>query len=751
MQENLVIVESPAKAKTIEKFLGNDFKVMSSYGHIRDLKKTGLSVDLDTFEPYYEISDDKKKVVSELQKAAKDAKRVWLASDEDREGEAISWHLCEVLGLDEDKTNRIVFHEITKPAILRAIEEPRRVDMNLVDAQQARRVLDRMVGFMLSPILWRKVKPSLSAGRVQSVAVRLVVDREREIHAFKPEAFYRIVAIFAITNAEGGITEVDAELDTRFKTHEEALAFLEKCKNADFIVESVTKKPVKRSPAPPFTTSTLQQEAARKLGFSVSQTMMVAQRLYESGRITYMRTDSVNLADEALTEIRHYIENKIGKEYLPSSAKQYKTKSKNAQEAHEAIRPTSVYRTPESVKPFLSADQFKLYQMIWQRTVACQMTPAKFDQTTVDITVGKGVFRVTGQVQTFAGFLSVYEESSDDEESEDSKKLPEMSEGDKLPVDKLYGEQHFTTPPPRYNEATLVKALEEYGIGRPSTYASIISTLKDREYVTLEQKRFMPTDTGDIVNKFLTEHFAQYVDYHFTAKLEDQLDEIANGKRQWIPVMDKFWKPFIKQVEEKEGIERAKFTTQELDETCPKCGEHKLQIKFGKMGRFVACAGYPECSYTRNVNETAEEAAERIAKAEAEQAELDGRECPKCGGRLVYKYSRTGSKFIGCANYPKCKHVEPLEKPKDTGVQCPQCKKGNLVERKSRYGKLFYSCSTYPDCNYATWNPPVAETCPKCAWPVLTIKTTKRWGVEKVCPQKECGWKEQIEPPAPKE
>ena len=497
----------------------------------------------------------------------------------------------------------------------------------------------------------------------------------------------------------------------------------------------------------------------RKLGFTTDRTMRTAQQLYEGidvgqgaiGLITYMRTDSVNLADEALTEIRHYIENKIGKEYLPSASKQYKTKSKNAQEAHEAIRPTSVYRTPESVKPFLSADQFKLYQMIWQRTVACQMTPAKFDQTTVDITVGKGVFRVTGQVQTFAGFLSVYEESSDDEESEDSKKLPEMSEGDKLPVDKLYGEQHFTTPPPRYNEATLVKALEEYGIGRPSTYASIISTLKDREYVTLEQKRFMPTDTGDIVNKFLTEHFAQYVDYHFTAKLEDQLDEIANGKRQWIPVMDKFWKPFIKQVEEKEGIERAKFTTQELDETCPKCGEHKLQIKFGKMGRFVACAGYPECSYTRNVNETAEEAAERIAKAEAEQAELDGRECPKCGGRLVYKYSRTGSKFIGCANYPKCKHVEPLEKPKDTGVQCPQCKKGNLVERKSRYGKLFYSCSTYPDCNYATWNPPIAETCLKCAWPVLTIKTTKRWGVEKVCPQKECGWKEQIEPPAPKE
>ena len=470
------------------------------------------------------------------------------------------------------------------------------------------------------------------------------------------------------------------------------------------------------------------------------------------GLITYMRTDSVTLSDEALTEIRHYIEHKIGKDYLPASAKQYKTKSKNAQEAHEAIRPTSVYRTPESVKPFLSADQFKLYQMIWQRTVACQMTAAKFDQTTVDIRLGEGIFRATGQVQTFAGFLSVYEEGTDDnEEGEDHKKLPDMAEGDTLPVDKIEGEQHFTTPPPRFNEATLVKALEEYGIGRPSTYASIISTLKEREYVTLEQKRFIPTDTGDIVNKFLTEHFAQYVDYHFTAKLEDQLDEIANGKREWIPVMDNFWKGFHKQVTEKESIERAKFTTEELDEICPQCGNHKLQIKFGKMGRFIACAGYPECSYTRNVNETAEQAAERVAQEAAEQAELEGRKCPKCEGQLVYKHSRTGSKFIGCANYPKCKYVESLEPVKDTGVTCPECNKGHLIERKSRYGKLFYSCNTYPDCKYATWNPPVAETCPQCGWKVLTIKTTKRWGVEKVCPQKECGWKEQIEPPAPKD
>ena len=599
----------------------------------------------------------------------------------------------------------------------------------------------------------------MSAGRVQSPALRLICERENEIRAFEAQEYWTLHL-----DSHKGRSKFTAKLVQWKGEKLEQFSLPNETSQAEVLaglagkdaqVAAIEKKKRSRNPSAPFTTSTMQQDAVRKLGMTTDRTMRTAQQLYEGidvgqgaiGLITYMRTDSVTLSDEALTEIRHYIENKIGNDYLPSAAKQYKTKSKNAQEAHEAIRPTSVYRTPESVKPFLTADQFKLYQMIWQRTVACQMAPAKFDQTTVDIAVGEGIFRVTGQVQTFAGFLSVYEESTDDaDEDEDNKKLPEMSEGEKLPVDNLYGEQHFTTPPPRFNEATLVKALEEFGIGRPSTYASIISTLKDREYVTLEQKRFTPTDTGDIVNKFLTEHFAQYVDYHFTAKLEDQLDEIAGGKRQWIPVMDKFWKGFHKQVEEKEGIERAKITTEELDETCPKCGNHKLQIKFGKRGRFIACSGYPDCDYTRNMGETAEDA----AKEAEEPTIVEGRSCPKCEGQLVYKKGRYG-KFIGCANYPKCKHIEPLEPPKDTGVECPQCKQGKLIERKSRYGKLFYSCNTYPDCNYATWNPPIAETCPKCAWPVLTIKTTKRWGVEKVCPQKECGWKEQIEPPVPKE
>ena len=771
MAKNLLIVESPSKAKTLQKYLGSDFEILASYGHVRDLIPKSGAVDPDNhFAMKYQLVSRNSKHVDAIVSAAKQAENLYLATDPDREGEAISWHLQEILkskrGLQNIQPQRVVFHEITQKAVLDAIAHPRQIEINLVDAQQARRALDYLVGFNLSPLLWKKIRRGLSAGRVQSPALRLICERENEIKAFEAQEYWTIHL-----DSHKGRSKFTAKLVQWKGEKLEQFSLPNEAAQAEVLqdllaagkeahVSAIEKKKRSRNPAAPFTTSTMQQDAVRKLGMTTDRTMRTAQQLYEGidvgqgaiGLITYMRTDSVTLSDEALTEIRHYIEHKIGKDYLPASAKQYKTKSKNAQEAHEAIRPTSVYRTPESVKPFLSADQFKLYQMIWQRTVACQMTAAKFDQTTVDIRLGEGIFRATGQVQTFAGFLSVYEEGTDDnEEGEDHKKLPDMAEGDTLPVDKIEGEQHFTTPPPRFNEATLVKALEEYGIGRPSTYASIISTLKEREYVTLEQKRFIPTDTGDIVNKFLTEHFAQYVDYHFTAKLEDQLDEIANGKREWIPVMDNFWKGFHKQVTEKESIERAKFTTEELDEICPQCGNHKLQIKFGKMGRFIACAGYPECSYTRNVNETAEQAAERVAQEAAEQAELEGRKCPKCEGQLVYKHSRTGSKFIGCANYPKCKYVESLEPVKDTGVTCPECNKGHLIERKSRYGKLFYSCNTYPDCKYATWNPPVAETCPQCGWKVLTIKTTKRWGVEKVCPQKECGWKEQIEPPAPKD
>ncbi|MDO4694927.1 MAG: type I DNA topoisomerase [Eikenella sp.] len=764
MAKNLLIVESVTKAKSMQKYLGSDFQVLASYGHVRDLIPKNGAVDPEhDFAMKYELISKNAKHVDAIVAAAKEAENIYLATDPDREGEAISWHLTEILkskrGLKNIRPQRVVFHEVTQKAVQEAIRHPRELDIHLVDAQQARRALDYLVGFNLSPLLWKKIRRGLSAGRVQSPALRLICERENEIRAFESREYWTVHLDSHKGRQKFGAKLIQwrGEKLEQFALADAAAqqAVLDALAGHSAQVAEVVKKKATRKPAAPYTTSTMQQDAVRKLGMTTDRTMRTAQQLFEGvdvgqgavGLITYMRTDSVTLSADALTEIRHYIENKIGGDYLPKSARAYKTKSKNAQEAHEAIRPTSVYRTPESVKPFLSADQFKLYQMIWQRTVACQMVEAKFDATSADIQLGDGIFRASGQVLVFDGFLSVYQEGQDeDEESEDGKKLPDLAAGETLPVDKLYGEQHFTQPPPRFNEATLVKALEEFGIGRPSTYASIIKTLKDREYVTVDQRRFLPTDTGDIVNKFLTEHFEQYVDYDFTAKLEDQLDDIANGKRAWIPVMDKFWKGFRQQISEKEGIERAKITTQELDETCPKCGQHKLQIKFGKRGRFIACSGYPDCDYTRNVNETAEEA----AKEAEEPSVVEGRDCPKCGGRLVYKKGRYG-KFIGCANYPKCKHIEPLEKPKETGVPCPKCGKGHLIERKSRYGKLFYSCNTYPDCDYATWNPPVAETCPNCQWPVLTIKTTKRWGVEKVCPQKECGWKEQIEPPAPKE
>lgn len=764
MAKNLLIVESPSKAKTLKKYLGSDFEILASYGHVRDLVPKSGAVDPENdFAMKYQLVSRNAKHLDAIVSAAKEADALYLATDPDREGEAISWHLQEILkskrGLKNLHPKRVVFHEVTKKAVLDAVAHPRELSQTLVDAQQTRRALDYLVGFNLSPLLWKKIRRGLSAGRVQSPALRMICEREQEIRDFTAQEYWtvhldshkaRTKFTAKLTHWQGQKLE---QFDIPDETQQQEIVSALQGQPAH--VSKVEKKKRSRNPAAPFTTSTMQQEAVRKLGMTTDRTMRTAQQLYEGvdvgqgavGLITYMRTDSVSLSDDAVVEIRHYIDNKIGSDYLPSTAKVYKTKSKNAQEAHEAIRPTSVYRTPEEVKPFLTADQFRLYQMIWQRAVACQMAPARFDTTSVDIVVGKGVFRVTGQVQTFAGFLSVYEEGVDDsEDDENAKKLPLLQEGDDLPVDKIFGEQHFTQPPPRYSEASLVKALEEYGIGRPSTYASIISTLKEREYVTLEQKRFLPTDTGEVVNKFLTEHFGQYVDYNFTARLENQLDDIAGGKREWKPVMQQFWKGFDKEVKAKEDIPRAELTAENLDEICPKCGAHQLQIKFGKRGRFIACSGYPDCDYTRNVNETAEEA----AKAAEEPTIVEGRSCPKCEGQLVYKRGRYG-KFIGCANYPKCKYIEPLEKPKDTGIECPKCHKGSLIERKSRYGKLFYSCNTYPDCDYAVWNPPINEPCPQCGWPILTIKTTKRRGTEKVCPQKECGYTEQIEPPAPKE
>ena len=584
MQENLVIVESPAKAKTIEKFLGKDYKVMSSYGHIRDLKKKELSIDLDTLTPDYEIPDEKKKVVSELKKSAKAAEKIWLASDEDREGEAISWHLCEVLGLDEDKTNRIVFHEITKPAILKAIETPRRLDMNLVNAQQARRVLDRLVGFRLSPVLWRKVKPALSAGRVQSVAVRLIVEREREIQNFNSEPYYRLNAVFAVEGEDGSKHEVKAELNKRFKSHDEALAFLELCKTSTFKVSSIAKKPLKRTPAPPFTTSTLQQEAARKLGFTVSQTMMVAQRLYEAGRITYMRTDSVNLSTLAINTCKEEIERLYGADY--GKVRKYQTHSKGAQEAHEAIRPTYI----DNVSIDGTSQEKRLYDLIWKRTIASQMADAQIEKTTVNISLesekGQSTtdlqFVANGEVVAFEGFLKVYHESTDDEEnSEDySHALPVMHEGEALERREITSTERYSQGPNRYTEASLVRKLEELGIGRPSTYAPTISTIQQREYVQkgdrkgeerkyavdsllglkitsktkkemagADKGKLIPTDIGIVVNDFLMENFPEIMDYNFTAKVEQEFDKIAEGKAEWNKEMKTFYQGFEPEVE----------------------------------------------------------------------------------------------------------------------------------------------------------------------------------------------------------
>ncbi len=612
MQDNLVIVESPAKAKTIEKFLGSDYKVMSSYGHIRDLKKKELSVDKNTLQPDYVIPKDKAEVVSKLKENAKKAHNVWLASDEDREGEAISWHLCEVLGLDENATNRIVFHEITKPAILAAIKSPRKLDMNLVNAQQARRVLDRIVGFKLSPVLWRKVKPALSAGRVQSVAVRLIVEREREIQKFNSEPYYRVTAVFTPSGNDDK-TEVKAELDHRFATHEEALAFLEKCKNATFTVSSVTKKPVRRSPAAPFTTSTLQQEAARKLGFTVSQTMMVAQRLYENGLITYMRTDSVNLSTLCIGASKEEITKLYGEEY--SCPRTYHTHSKGAQEAHEAIRPT--YMSNTSIEG--TQQERRLYDLVWKRTVACQMADAQIEKTTVTISIdgAEEKFIANGEVVKFEGFLKVYRESADDETGKQSDMLPALSDGDKLLRHEVTATQRFSLGPARYTEASLVHKLEELGIGRPSTYAPTISTIQQRQYVqkgdkpgterqytvdTLsddgvktevrkemagnEKGKLLPTDIGIVVNDFLMANFPSIMDYNFTAKVEHQFDQIAEGKENWTDMMKHFDTSFEPTVDKVMNARSEHKAGERQLGTDPKSGR-PVFVKIGRYGPVV--------------------------------------------------------------------------------------------------------------------------------------------------------------------
>ena len=761
MSKNLVIVESPAKAKTIKKYLGKGFDVLASYGHVRDLLPKEGAVDTNNnFEMTYRLIEKNQKHVDAITKSLKKADNLYLATDPDREGEAISWHICEFLkerGLLKDKgIHRVVFHEITKKAIQEAMNHPRDLATDLVNAQQARRALDFLVGFNLSPLLWKKIRRGLSAGRVQSPALRMIVERELEIEKFNPKEYWTTEADLKKGRSAkfmGKLTYFQSEKLSQFSvTDGDRAAKIEKAltKAADgsLKVIKVDKRKRKRNPTAPFITSTLQQEAARKLGFTTQRTMRTAQQLYEGidtgsgavGLISYMRTDSVNLANEAVDEIREYIKNRYGEENLPKEPNTYKTKSKNAQEAHEAIRPTSINIEPAAIKEHLSKEQFKLYDLIWKRTLACQMVHATINTMAVDLTAGneENIFRANGSAVETPGFMAVYQEDVDDAKaSADEKMLPQLETGDEVKLLEIRSEQHFTEPPPRFGEASLVKTLEEHGIGRPSTYASIISTLQHRDYVVLEKKRFQPTDVGRIVTKFLTEYFTKYVDYEYTAVLEEELDAVSRGEKEWQPLLESFWSPFKNLVDEIEAnVTRQDVTHEALDEKCPKC-DKGLSIRLGRRGRFIGCDGFPDCDYTRSLDEDADSAAQGPELVE-------GRTCPKCESPLIIRHGRYG-KFIGCSGYPNCKHIEPIEKPKDTGVECPECHKGTMVSRRSRYGKEFYSCSKYPDCSYAVWNEPINEPCPDCDWPMLTLKTTKRRGTEKVCPQKECGYAEQVE------
>jgi DNA topoisomerase-1 len=711
---NLVIVESPAKARTLEKFLGKDFEVEACGGHIRDLppKSIGVNIEKD-FTPNYKIIKGKEKIVKSLQDAAKKAKLIFLAPDPDREGEAIAWHLKTLLGKD-GKIKRIEFHEITKEAVTNAVKHPREIDMARVDAQQARRILDRLVGYKISPLLWRKVRKGLSAGRVQSVAVRLICEREEEIKKFKSEEYWDITA--NLSNAEKQeftaklVAKGEEPLGVRPKekgkiigSADDAKKIVKELEGFSYSVSAITKKEQKRYPAPPFITSTLQQEASRKLGFSAKKTMVLAQKLYEGenvkgegrvGLITYMRTDSVRIAEEAETAVRKHVAEFFGKQYLPAAPIRYK-KKKQAQDAHEAIRPTSVLRHPDKMQASLEADEFKLYELIWKRFVACQMNPAVFDQTSVDITAGEYKLRAAGSVIKFDGFMKLYLESDDEEkgESDGEKLLPALKEGEALSLLSVLPLQHFTEPPARYNEASLVKELEKRGIGRPSTYAPIISTIQDRGYVEKEGRALKPTEIGITTNGLLVKHFPEIMDIKFTAKMEDELDDIVAEKMEWTEALEEFYAPFARALSEAETkMEKVKKEVM-TNEVCPKCGKH-LIIRQGRYGDFMACSGYPECKYTKDLS---------VAQGGVEAPKEN---CAKCGKPMVMKHSRFGS-FLACSGYPKCKNIKPLLKKLD--VKCPKCS-GELVERKTRRGKLFYGCINYPKCDFATWQRPTKES-----------------------------------------
>ena len=816
MAKSLVIVESPAKARTLNKYLGSNFTVKASIGHIKDLPPKKLGVDIDNnFTPEYVTIRGKGKVIQELKNAAKQVDRIYLAPDPDREGEAICWHIAEELKKSKQVTNsiyRVMFNEITQKAVSDAIKHPSRIDNNRVDAQQTRRILDRLVGYKISPLLWKKVQKGLSAGRVQSVALRLVCEREKEIQAFKSEEYWSISARLEGKNPppfEAKLIKIKQE-KAKISNEKQATAITDTLRQADYIVDNVAKKESRRRPVAPFTTSTLQQEAARKLRFSAKKTMTLAQKLYEGielgkegpvGLITYMRTDSTRISNEAMEETRNYIAEKFGKPYLPTKPNTYKTQ-KGAQEAHEAIRPTSVYREADTVKPFLSGDELRLYELIWKRLVASQMKPAVLDVTTIDVSAGDYLLRATGSVIKFLGFMKLYIEGTDpqnDQETEQNAQakekdtlLPLLEKGELLKLLELMPKQNFTQPPPRYTEASLVKELEKKGIGRPSTYATILSTIVDRQYVAIEKRKLIPSELGMLITDLLVENFPKILDVGFTANLEEQLDKIEEGKLDWIQSLQEFYQPFNQELERaaKEMRNIKKEREEMTDEKCEKCGE-PMKIKYGRFGKFLACSGFPKCRNTRPLETPSESAADATTASENEEKNEIQETCEKCGKPMVLKRGRYGSflacsgypeckntkkiaqgrsgektvkevietdeicekcgaklviregrygKFTACSNYPKCKFV----KREGTGVTCPEegCG-GELVQRRGRNRRTFYGCSNYPKCKYNIWFKPIARACPTCQAPFLVEKWDKE--AEKTyvaCLNEQCDYHE---------
>ena len=750
MAQDLIIVESPAKVKTIKKFLGPSFNVQASVGHIRDLPTKTIGVDEShDFAPQYEIIKGKEKVVDTLRQAAAKAKTVYLAPDPDREGEAIAWHVAEVLKGTNDNVKRIQFNEITSKAVKEALANPRTLDEDLVEAQQARRILDRLVGYKISPLLWNTVKRGISAGRVQSVALRLIVEREEERQVFVPEEYWLFRAVLAAATPPP--FKVDLWKVEGKKANIPDAAAAETLENAmrgkPYTISAVEEKERSRNPLPPFITSSLQQVANQRLGYPAKRTMNIAQRLYEgldlgergtTALITYMRTDSVRLADEAVNAAKEYIITAYGKDFLAPGGKGRQFKGKGgAQDAHEAIRPVDVSITPEEIKPFVAPDQYTLYRLIWARFVASQMAPARFHDTTVTVDCGPAQWRARGERLLFPGFLAAMPRSKDD--SSDAVDLPELKKGDVLDCTQLTKEQKFTQPPARYSEASLVRELEERGIGRPSTYAAIISTLQDRDYVRLEEKNFIPTDLGRVVCEHLRSHFVELMDVGFTASMEQQLDQVAEGGINWIKLLKDFSKSFDPTLEAASKAMKTVKTGMTTDTPCPDCGK-LLVIKFGKAGQFLACTGYPDCRFTSNYARNEKGDVEIVGRVKPELEKVGV--CPDCGKDMVIKQARTGSRFIACTGYPDCKRAEPFS----TGVACPRegCS-GTLVEKSSKRGKIFYSCSEYPKCDYATWDKPVPGPCPQCGWPILVEKNTKARGKHLACPEKACRYSKDLE------